>query len=126
VAGDFFMLTALPSSQWCSSRYPGARCDLPGPTYQFTWRYHVWNEHYPAAGEIQKYLSDVARENDFYKYIKFRHEIVGASWVDADAKWTLNIRDMEASATFEHKVDMFLEFNGPVRYDTNELLARFD
>jgi cation diffusion facilitator CzcD-associated flavoprotein CzcO len=88
---------------------------LPGPAYQFTWRYQVWNEHYPAASEIKKYMSDVARENNFYQYIKLRHEVVGASWTDEDAKWTLEIRDLASGATFEDKIDLFLDFNGPVR-----------
>jgi len=99
---------------WCSSHYPGARVDLPGPAYQFTWRYQVWTEHYPAASERKKYMSDVARENNFYQYIKLRHEVVGASWTDEDAKWTLEIRDLASGATFEDKIDLFLDFNGPV------------
>ncbi|KAF1821489.1 cyclohexanone monooxygenase, partial [Dissoconium aciculare CBS 342.82] len=99
---------------WQSNRYPGCRCDLPGPTYQFTWRYNVWSEFYPAAAEIQKYLSDVARENDFYKYIKFKHEVIGASWTDEEVKWTLSILDHASGETIQDKVDLFLEFNGPV------------
>jgi hypothetical protein len=58
----------------------------------------------------------VTRENDFYKYIKFKHEVIGASWTDEEAKWTLSILDHASGETIQDKVDLFLEFNGPVRY----------
>lgn len=48
--------------------------------------------------------------------MKFNHEIVKASWTDEEAKWTLSVRDLVNNVTVQDKVDLFLEFNGPVRY----------
>lgn len=70
---------------------------------------------YAPAAENLAYLRTVARENDFYKFIKLQHEILRAAWTDEEAKWTLSVRDLVTGREFEDKVDLFLEFNGPVR-----------
>ena len=57
----------------------------------------------------------MARENDFYQFIRFKHEITKASWADDEAKWTLTVHDLGKDTSFDDKVDVFLEFNGPVR-----------
>lgn len=83
--------------------------------YQFSWRTNIWSEMYAPAAENLKYIQTVARERDFYRYMKFRHDILQASWKDDEAKWTLRVKDLGSSEAFEDKVDIFLEFNGPVR-----------
>ena len=70
---------------------------------------------YAPAAENLEYIQMVTAENDFYKYMKFQHEILEASWKDEDAMWTLSIKDVKTGATFDDKVHVFLEFNGPVR-----------
>lgn len=70
---------------------------------------------YAPAAENLEYIQTVTRENDFYKYMEFQHEILEASWTDNDAMWTLSVRDLKSGSTFEDKVDVFLELNGPVR-----------
>lgn len=70
---------------------------------------------YAPAAENLEYIQTVARENDFYKYMKFQHEILKASWRDEDAMWTLDVKDAKTGRSFEDKVHLFLELNGPVR-----------
>jgi len=70
---------------------------------------------YAPAAENLAYLQTVATENDFYRYIKFKHEISQASWSDKQAMWALSVKDLTTGDTFEDKVHLFLEFNGPVR-----------
>lgn len=69
---------------------------------------------YAPAAENLEYLRTVARENDYYRYMKLQHEILQASWKDDESKWTLKVKDLTSGNEFEDKVDMFLEFNGPV------------
>ena len=88
---------------------------MPGVVYQFSWRPNIWSEFYPAAPETLEYLQDVARENDFYRLMRFNQEIIGASWEDNESKWTLRVRNHETKMEFEDKVDVFLEFNGPIK-----------
>ncbi|TKA82739.1 hypothetical protein B0A55_01085 [Friedmanniomyces simplex] len=99
---------------WLTSKYPGCRCDIPSIVYQFSWRTNIWSEMYAPAAENLAYLQTVAKENDFYKYIKFRHEISKASWSDEESMWALSVTDLASGATFEDKAHVFLEFNGPV------------
>jgi len=70
---------------------------------------------YAPAAENLEYIQMVTKENDFYRHMKFRHEITQASWRDEDAAWTLSVKDLTSGQTFDDKVDAFLEFNGPVR-----------
>jgi cation diffusion facilitator CzcD-associated flavoprotein CzcO len=70
---------------------------------------------YAPAAENLEYIQRVTRENDFYKYMRFQHEILEASWADKDAMWTLSVKDLKSGSTFEDKVHVFLELNGPVR-----------
>lgn len=71
---------------------------------------------YSPAAENLQYIQTVTAENGFYKYMKFQHEVLKASWTDEEAKWTLSVKDLQSGEAFEDKVDMFLELNGPVRY----------
>jgi cation diffusion facilitator CzcD-associated flavoprotein CzcO len=70
---------------------------------------------YAPARENLEYIRTVVTEKGFYKYMHFRHEILNASWTDEDAMWTLSIKDIQSGTTFDDKVHLFLEFNGPVR-----------
>lgn len=83
--------------------------------YQFSWRPNIWSEMYAPAAENLEYIKTVARENDFYKFIKLRHKVLSAAWKDEESKWTLNVQDLNTGDEFDDKVDFFLEFNGPVR-----------
>lgn len=82
--------------------------------YQFRWRKNIWSQFHAPQPEIRDYLQTVARENDWYRLINFRHEVVRASWTDEEAKWTLNIHDIAKGFNFDDKVDLFVELNGCV------------
>jgi cation diffusion facilitator CzcD-associated flavoprotein CzcO len=71
---------------------------------------------YAPAAENLAYIQMVTKESGFYKYMKFQHEIQQASWTDEEAMWTLTVKDTVSGSTFDDKVHVFLELNGPVRY----------
>lgn len=56
----------------------------------------------------------MAYENDFYKYIKLKHDVLQASWSDDTHKWTLKIRDLATNAEFDDTVDLFVHLRGAV------------
>lgn len=70
---------------------------------------------YAPAAENLAYLKTVAKENDFYRFIRLRHQILSAAWTDTKSKWTLKVKDLTSGTEFDDTVDFFLEFNGPVR-----------
>lgn len=102
--------------QWLISKYPGCRCDIASMVYQFSWRPNIWSQMYAPAAENLEYIKTVARENDFYEFIKLRHQILSAAWADEDCKWTLRVKNLQSGVEFDDVVDFFLEFHGPVRY----------
>ena len=71
---------------------------------------------YAPAAENLEYIKTVTAENDFYRYMHFQHEILEASWTDEEAMWKLSIKDHKFGSTFDDRVHVFLELNGPVRY----------
>lgn len=85
--------------------------------YQFSWRTNkFWSELYAPAAENLEYIQTVTKENGLYKYMKFEHEILKASWADEEAMWTLSVKDLKTGSTFDDTVHVFLELNGPVRF----------
>ena len=89
---------------------------MPGVIYQFSWGPNILSEFYPQAEETRQYIQDAAKEGGFYHFMRFKHEITKAAWANEEAKWTLTVRNLENGNLFEDKVDVFLEFNGPVKY----------
>ena len=82
------------SDKSCS--YPGVRCDIPSPGYQFTFESNTqWSEFYASGGEIQEYLVQTARKFDVYRFCKFRRLFKSAVWNEHDGKWEVEIEDLE-------------------------------
>lgn len=67
---------------------------------------------YSGAEEIQKYYSDYAYRNGYVdKYIKLKHTVTKAEWVEATGKWTLTVQEELPSGEtreFEDLVDFLL------------------
>lgn len=70
---------------------------------------------YAPAAENLAYIQTVCKERDFYRYIKFHHEVQQAAWTDDDAMWTLSVKDLKSGEIKDERFNVFLEFNGPVR-----------
>ena len=82
--------------------------------YQFGWRPYVPSEWYPGQSEILQYLQTVAKEYDFYRYIRFEQELLQASWTDNDSKWTVQIKDLTSGKSYDEQFDLFLDLTGAV------------
>lgn len=82
------------------SRYPGVRCDIPSPGYQYTFESNTqWSEFYAPGNEIQQYLQNVARKYGVYDYCKFKHRFLGAKWHENQGEWEVELEDL-----VQHKV----------------------
>jgi hypothetical protein len=81
---------------WFENRYPGVRCDIPSHSYQYTFESNTaWSEYYASGPEIQQYLLNTARKYGVYKYVKFRHELKGATWHADEGKWEVKIQNLQ-------------------------------
>lgn len=94
-------------------RYPGCACDIPSANYQFTWaRNPNWSQFYSDATEIWQYLKDVVNSFDLTKYMKFRHLVTGAYWVEQAGLWEVHIEDLHNGTTFIDRAEVLLNGSG--------------
>ncbi|HET6239518.1 MAG TPA: NAD(P)/FAD-dependent oxidoreductase [Acetobacteraceae bacterium] len=87
---SFVVLEAQESfgGTWRTHRYPGIRSD--SDLYTFGYRFKPWTSAPIAtAAEILRYVGEVIDENDLGSHIRYRHEIVSASWSSDTNLWTL-------------------------------------
>ena len=67
-------------------------CDVPAHTYTYSFEPNPsWSSVFAYSAEISAYLE---------RYIKTRHEIVGAQWDEAHARWDVRITDLATGRTF--------------------------
>ncbi|KAG5762447.1 hypothetical protein H9Q72_009448 [Fusarium xylarioides] len=64
-----------PGGVWYANKYPGCRCDVPSPAYQYPFHPKAdWSKYYSPAAEIQSYYESFAREKGHVdNYIKLSH-----------------------------------------------------
>ncbi len=88
-------------------------CDIPSHAYQFTFEsWTQWTEFYSAGHEIEEYLQRVARKYGAYKYIKMRHQVVGATWQEDKAIWSVQVQDLASGEVFTDTCDFFIAATG--------------
>ncbi|KIX98817.1 uncharacterized protein Z520_05278 [Fonsecaea multimorphosa CBS 102226] len=98
---------------WLENRYPGCACDIPSVAYQFPWRPWPWKNYYSSSKDIWAYLKAVEQENDFIKkYIKLRHHVKGLSWKDEDAKWVVEVENLQNGELLVDQVDVIVNGTG--------------
>ena len=78
---------------WHWNTYPGARVDVPAPTYSLgveeIWKTWNWSERYPGQKEVYAYFEHVDRVLSIRKDCIFHSRVTAATFSPEDAKWTL-------------------------------------
>ena len=76
---------------WDLFRYPGIRSDSDMYTLGFSFR--PWTDPKAIADgpAILSYLKDTAHEYDIEKHVRYRQQVVRASWSSEDARWTVEV-----------------------------------
>ncbi|KIX06760.1 uncharacterized protein Z518_04736 [Rhinocladiella mackenziei CBS 650.93] len=98
---------------WFENRYPGCACDIPAHTYQATFEpNHEWSQFYATAKEIHQYWKKVVDKYDCMKYIKLRHQVVGAYWDDRHSKWSIQIKDLVNNVVLADSCDVLISATG--------------
>lgn len=73
---------------WWENRYPGAACDIPSHSYQFTFAPNKrWSGFYSPSAEIRDYIGGVAERYGASRFIKLRHQVTSCVWSDDSKKW---------------------------------------
>src|SRR5271165_1189272 len=83
---------------WLTHRYPGIRSD--SDLYTFGYRFKPWTgTPIATADEILRYMGEGIEENGLAQRIRYRHEIVSASWSSADTLRTVEARKTDTDET---------------------------
>ncbi|KPI36748.1 putative sterigmatocystin biosynthesis monooxygenase stcW [Cyphellophora attinorum] len=92
---------------WHANKYPGCRCDVPSPAYQFSFAPSAeWPRYYSSAEDIKKYYHGFAESHGYLeKYIRLRHEITSATWLENEGQWLLNIKHTLSDGSVVRKQD---------------------
>ncbi|MBR0796484.1 NAD(P)/FAD-dependent oxidoreductase [Bradyrhizobium jicamae] len=77
---------------WYWNRYPGARFDSEGHTYQYLFSEELykgwsWSERFPGQPEIERWLNYVADRLDLRKEIQFGTTVKSAHFDEARQRW---------------------------------------
>lgn len=102
-----------PGGVWYANKYPGCRCDVPSPAYQYPFApKSSWSRYYSPAAEIQSYYEEFATKNGYVdKYIRLSHQVDKAVWDETTGQWVLTISHTNESneeSTFEDRVDFLI------------------
>lgn len=83
---------------WLTHKFPGIRSDSDLFTFGFSWK--PWSgPPIATADEILKYLDEALDENDIRRHIRYRHQIMTATWSSEDKLWTLEVDRLDTGET---------------------------
>src|SRR5262249_38112384 len=79
---------------WYWNRYPGARVDVEGIEYSYSFSKEIeqewdWTELMPTQGEIERDLNFVAARLDLRRDIQFSTRVVAATYDEASGDWSI-------------------------------------
>jgi 4-hydroxyacetophenone monooxygenase len=78
---------------WWENRYPGARVDVGNHFYCYSFEpSDHWTEYFAQQPELQAYFHNVMVKYGIEPHVRFETEVVGATWNDHDATWSLQVR----------------------------------
>ncbi|KAJ5560246.1 hypothetical protein N7513_002645 [Penicillium frequentans] len=98
---------------WLENKYPGCACDVPAHTYQASFEPNKeWSAFYAPAPEIHEYWKRVVHKYGCRKYMKLKQQVLGAQWDEKDAKWRLEVKDVESSSKYRDQCDVLVQATG--------------
>ncbi|KAI9786495.1 MAG: hypothetical protein M1839_006955 [Geoglossum umbratile] len=86
---------------WHENRYPGCACDVPAHNYTYSFEPSAsWSSVYAGSAEISTYFRGFSQKYNLGRYIKTRHQIVGAQWDETHSRWDVRVTDLATGRTF--------------------------
>ncbi|MFI5044134.1 MAG: flavin-containing monooxygenase, partial [Acidimicrobiales bacterium] len=83
---------------WWENSYPGARVDVGNHFYCYSFEpSDHWTEFFAQQPELQAYFQDVMTKYGIEQHVRFETEVLGATWSDADATWSVRTRAADGS-----------------------------
>jgi len=83
---------------WFENSYPGCRVDNPNHNYSYSFaQRHDWPLHFSSQDVLLDYFRRCADAFGLREHIRFRTEVVSATWSDRDLVWTVRVRTSEGT-----------------------------
>jgi 4-hydroxyacetophenone monooxygenase len=83
---------------WYENSYPGARVDVGNHFYCYSFEpSDDWTEFFARQPELQAYFERVMERHGIEPHIRFNTEVLGATWNDDTATWTVAVRRSDGS-----------------------------
>lgn len=71
---------------------------------------------YSSSSEILQYFKELAEKYDLMKYIKLKHKVVGAWWMEETQEWRVRIqRDDDEDDVFEDRCHVLINAGGVLK-----------
>ena len=81
--------------------YHSCACDVPAHSYTYSFEPSPsWSSVYASSAEISAYFRSFSQKYNLGRYIKTRHQIVGAQWDEVRSRWDVRITDLATGRTF--------------------------
>ncbi|KAK0934973.1 hypothetical protein LTR29_013470 [Friedmanniomyces endolithicus] len=78
---------------WYENKYPGAACDVPSHSYQFSFNPKVdWSALYAPSQEIRDYIEESAKKYGADRFIKLQHEVKDCEWNQQEGLWHIKVQ----------------------------------
>lgn len=108
---DFVVLerAAEVGGTWRDNSYPGCACDVPSALYSFSFEPNpFWTHSFSGRQEIWDYLRRCAQRYGLAPRIRFRHEVLAATWDHPRRRWRVRTNRGELSC------DVLITATGPL------------
>ena len=77
---------------WFENTYPGARVDVGNHFYCYSFEpSDHWTEFFARQPELQAYFRRVMEKHGIAEHVRWKTEVVGATWDDETATWTVTL-----------------------------------
>ena len=86
---------------WRDNHYPGLCCDVPSHVYSYSFELNpFWTRGFAPGWEILDYLRKCADKHGVLEHIRYRHEVLGASWREEARHWEIETAGGRFAARF--------------------------
>lgn len=87
-------------------------CDIPSVIYQYIWNPEVWSSYYASGSEIFKYFQNTVKKFGLERYIRLRHQVDRAEWLEDEGIWKVTVTDMQTGEQFDDQAEVFVNAMG--------------
>ena len=78
---------------WYENSYPGCRVDNPNHNYSYSFaQRHDWPFFFSTQDVLHSYFRDCVGAFGIGEHIRFRTEVLSATWSEEDRRWTVRVR----------------------------------